>query len=388
MEALFISHTAEKGGAELYLIDLLRHGSPGWEACFFGDGPAARDLAELGRPPILLAAGARVLAVRRGSSALKLGGAALGVLQLARDLARAARGARVLCANSQKALFVAAIAARIVRRPLVWILHDILTDPNFSRVNRRAATLFANTFASRVVANSQITADAFVAVGGRADKVCIVHNGFDATGRPRASAEHAARLRDEFGFAAGPVAGLFGRLTPWKGQHVLLDALTRSTDQQALIVGGPLFGHDEHETLLRRKAVDLGISDRVRFAGFRDDVPELMAGVDVVVHASTEAEPFGRVIAEGLLAERPVVATRAGGVTEIVRDEETGLLVPPGDPDALARALARLSADPALARRLAGAGRADVAARYAIARTCADMQRVLNEVGGFAQSAA
>lgn len=378
--ALFVSHTAEMGGAELFLMDLLRHGPPGWGACFLEDGPAARALETSGRPAIVLAAGASVLSVRRGSSALKLAGAALGVVRLARDLARAARGYQVVCANSQKALFVAALATRLMRRPLVWILHDILTDPHFSTATRRAAVTVANLCAARVVANSSVTAQAFVAAGGRAAKLRIVHNGFDPAAHPRGGPDRSATLRAEFGLDARPVIGLFGRLTPWKGQHILLAALARVPDVQALIVGGPLFGEAEHEAHLERLAADLGLSERVRFTGFRADVADLMAGVDIVVHASTQPEPFGRVVVEGMLAGRPVVAAGGGGVAEIVEDGRTGLLVAPGDPDELADAIRRLVADPVLARSLAEAGRADAAERYAIAATCRDMTAVLAEV--------
>lgn len=382
--ALFVSHTAEMGGAELFLMDLVRHGPPGWGACFLADGPAARVLEGSARPAIVLAAGAGVLSVRRGSSAFRLAAAGFGVVRLARDLARAARGYRVVCANSQKALFVAALATRLMRRPLVWILHDILTDPHFSAATRRAAVIVANLCASRVVANSSVTAQAFVAAGGRASKLHVVHNGFDPAAYPRGGLDgdpdRGAALRAEFGLDGRPVIGLFGRLTPWKGQHVLLAALATVPDVQALVVGGPLFGEAEHEAHLKRAAQDLGLSDRVRFTGFRADVPDLMAGVDIVVHASTEAEPFGRVVVEGLLAGRPVVATRGGGVAEIIEDGRTGLLVTPGDPDELAEAIMRLVSDPVLARSLAQAGRADVAERYAITTTCRDMAGVLTGV--------
>lgn len=378
--ALFVGHTAEMGGAELFLMDLLRHGPPGWGACFLEDGPAARALETSGRPAIVLAAGASVLSVRRGSSAFRLAGAAFGVVRLARDLARAARGYRVVCANSQKALFVAALATRLMRRPLVWVLHDILTDPHFSAATRRAAVLVANLCAARVVANSSVTAQAFVAAGGRAHKVRIVHNGFDQAAHPQGEPDRSATLRAEFGLDARPVIGLFGRLTPWKGQHILLAALARVADVQALIVGGPLFGEAEHEAHLERLARDLGVSERVRFTGFRADVAELMAGVDIVVHASTQAEPFGRVVVEGMLAGRPVVAARGGAVAEIVEHGRTGLLVAPGDPGELADAIRRLVADPALARSLAQAGRADIAERYAVTATCRDLAAVLAEV--------
>lgn len=380
-EALFVSQTAEKGGAELFMLDLIAHGPGGWGACFFTDGPAARDLAEAGRGAIVLAAATDLSTVRREASALKLVSVAGTVLTLACTLARAAQGYRTVCANSQKSLFVAALATRLMRRPLIWILHDIITDPAFSRNTRRAAVLFANLFASRVIANSQATADAFVAAGGRPERVRIVYCGFDADAHPLASAEAGRDLRRRFGLTDAPVVGLFGRLTPWKGQHILLRALRDLSGVQAVIVGSALFGQDAYEAELRQLVQAEGIANRVRFAGFQSDVAHLMAGVDIVVHTSTHAEPFGRVVVEGMLSGRPVIATSGGGVNEIVTDGETGLLVPPNDPAALANAIRRLEADPALAARLAANGRAAAAERFGIEKSCRDMAAVLREVG-------
>jgi glycosyltransferase involved in cell wall biosynthesis len=135
-----------------------------------------------------------------------------------------------------------------------------------------------------------------------------------------------------------------------------LDALAQCPDAQALIVGAPLFPEDDvYQAQIYRQCRDLGLDARVRFVGDRPDVPDLMKLCDVVVHASTAPEPFGRVIVEAMLAGRPVVASAAGGVLEIVEAEKTGLLVRPGDPAALAAALTRLDREEGLAARLAAA---------------------------------
>lgn len=378
--ALFVSQTAEKGGAELFMLDLVTHGPAGWNGGFFADGPMVQDLAAAGRKPVVLSGGSSVLTVRREASALKLISVAGGVATLARALARAAKDYDVVCANSQKALFVSALASRLARRPLVWVLHDIITDPAFSRNTRRAAVLFANLFAARVVANSRASAEAFVAAGGKADRVRIVYCGFDPAAHPQGSAEAGATLRRRFDLKDGPVVGLFGRLTPWKGQHVLLKALRSLPDVQALIVGSAMFGQDAYEAELRQMVRTEGLEGRVCFAGFQKDVAALMAGVDIVLHTSTHAEPFGRVVVEGMLAGRPVIATRGGGVNEIVTEGEDGLLVAPDDPAALAAAISRLQADPDLAVRLAAAGRISAARRFHIDKTCGDMRAVLAEV--------
>lgn len=143
-----------------------------------------------------------------------------------------------------------------------------------------------------------------------------------------------------------------------------------------LLVGDALFGEEaRYAEALRRQVRRLGLAGRVHFLGFRDDVPQLMRAVDVVAHTSTAPEPFGRVIVEGMLAGRPVVATKAGGALEIVEDGATGLLVPPDAPHVLGEALQQLLTCPDLAARLARDGRAAARRRFS-------MQQML---GGVAQ---
>ncbi|CUX44965.1 D-inositol 3-phosphate glycosyltransferase [compost metagenome] len=377
--ALFVSHTGEKGGAELFLADLVKGGPHSWRACFLSGGAAADDLADAGRPPVMLSAGEKMLSIRRNASFGALLRGAADVMAVAWQLSREARHYDVICANSQKALFVCALAAKLSRRPLVWILHDIVTDPAFSATNRRASLAFARLFAKLVAVNSEETGRAFIEAGGEANKVRIVYNGFDPARAKVYEPGKAARLRAELGLGPQPLVGLFGRLSEWKGQHVFLEAIAAMEGVQAVIVGGALFGQEAYEARIREQASSLGLDGRVRFLGFRSDVPELMAAMDAVAHTSIVAEPFGRVVVEAMMCGRPVVATRGGGVTEIIRDGETGLLVPPGEPSALAAALGRVLSDPALAERLAQKGREDVSQRFSLEETCRSVSALLEE---------
>jgi glycosyltransferase involved in cell wall biosynthesis len=377
--ALFVSHTGEKGGAEIFLIDLLKDGPADWQGCFLSGGSAVDELASASRRPILLSAGARMLAIKRNSSFSAIFRGLKDVLDVARQLGREARHFDVLCANSQKSLFVCAFAAKLARKPLIWILHDIVTDPSFSAVNRRAGIMFSRLFADIVVVNSEETGRAFVEAGGQKDKVRLVYNGFRPEASPQHDADKADRLRRELGLDGRPIIGLFGRLSEWKGQHVLLNALAEIPDAQALIVGGALFGQEAYEARIRQLCSTLGLDGRVRFLGHRTDVSALMASVDIVAHSSIAPEPFGRVVVEGQLAGRPVIASRAGGVTEIVTDGETGLLVPPDDASALAGAVKRLLADPKLAETLASNGSKDAARRFSLTASLAAMSAVLAE---------
>jgi glycosyltransferase involved in cell wall biosynthesis len=283
----------------------------------------------------------------------------------------------VVHCNSQKAFAAAAAAAWLARRPVLWHLRDMLTPEHFSAAMRRLAVRTANLFAARVVCNSQATARAFVAAGGHARLVRVLYNGIDASAF---ADEPPSAARDALGLVEGFTVGCFSRLSPWKGQHVLLQALGELPGVRALVVGEALFGEEEYARGLRRQAERLGVADRVRFLGFRSDVPRLMAACDVIAHTSVAPEPFGRVIVEGMLAGRPVVATDAGGAREIVAHAENGLLVPPGDAAALAAAIRSLRADPARARALAASGRRLALDRFSRAGMARGFGEVVREV--------
>ncbi|HVZ49820.1 MAG TPA: glycosyltransferase, partial [Gemmatimonadaceae bacterium] len=190
----------------------------------------------------------------------------------------------------------------------------------------------------------------------------------------------AAAARAALGAAPGtPVAVHVGRFHHWKGQQVLLRALAQVPDLHAWFVGAPLFGEDAFDAELRALATALGVASRARFTGFRDDVPTLLRAADVVVHSSVYPEPFGRVVVEGMLAGRPVIAANAGGVPEIVTDGDTGILVPPGDPAALAAALRRVTADPAAAAAMGARGRARAREVFSVAAMVRGVRAALDE---------
>jgi glycosyltransferase involved in cell wall biosynthesis len=175
---------------------------------------------------------------------------------------------------------------------------------------------------------------------------------------------------------------LFGRITPWKGQHVFLKALVELPDVRGLVAGEALFTDEDrrygHE--LRELAAELKIADRIHFTGFCSDIVPLLLSADIVVHCSTSPEPFGRVIVEAMLTGRPVIATRAGGAMEIVTDNKTGLLVEPGDSHALAVAIQRLLEDRDLAAELGKAAKQDAEERFGLDRILRQWEACMEEV--------
>ena len=376
---LFLAHSGVLAGGERSLLDL----AAGWpgerEVMVLAEGDFPRALEARGVEVTIAPLGA-LGTVKRGSGTPGLGAVA-DVARLATTVAKRARAAEVIHANSQKSFVVAAAAGLLARRPVVWHLRDILTTAHFSPSNIRAAVMLANARAAAVVANSEATSKAFREAGGRAELVRVVHNGIAVAPFDAVTDARRSEIREALAPGAGVVLAAVGRLAKWKGQHVVLAATEAIPDAVAWIIGSALFGEDRYLEGLRDQARALGIGSRVRFLGEREDVPALLAAADIVVHSAIAPEPFGRVLVEGMLARRPVIASDDGGAREVISDRATGFLVPPGDPAALAatieevRAMSRESRDAVVTR-----ARAEAEQRFSLEAMIAGVARVVDEV--------
>jgi glycosyltransferase involved in cell wall biosynthesis len=368
------------GGAEWILLDLAKHFRSACHVVLFADGPARTLLEHAGVSVEVLSAPPALLGIKRdvlGPADLRAIPAVAGYV---RQIARIARGFDVVYLNSQKALVIGAMASRLARRPAIWHQHDLLSAEHFGPIHRRLVVKLTNHSVAKVIAVSAASAESMRVSGVPTDKVHMVYNGVDPGRFDAVDRDAVRRQRQELGLADVPLVGLFSRISPWKGQHVLVEALRELPGVHALLVGDAIFGEEAYRDELEALAKEADLSDRVHFLGFRRDVAALMHMTDVVVHTSVAPEPFGRVIVEGMLAGKPVLATAAGGAAEIVRDESTGLLVKPGDAGALAGALRRLLADPGLARTFGAAGRQVAIEEFSLAAMLTSTERHINQL--------
>ncbi len=368
IRVLYLDHTAKLSGAELSLARLLgaldrTRVEP--IVVLAEDGPLYELLAHQSLETHVLPLHDKLRNARK--DALGLIGlvrqifSLRGLLRYAQDIGRFARERRVhlIYANSLKSDLYGAVAARIAGVPLIWHIHDRIDDRYLPRVTASLIRFMAQHLPVCVVANSRSTLETLRL---RATKRSAVI----ASGITR---EHIERSWVPQRSNPIPQIGLVGRLAPWKGQDVFLEAaallLREGVAARFRIAGSAMFGEEAYERQLYELAQKLGIRKHVEFLGF-SDVPAVLRSLDVLVHASRIPEPFGQVIVEGLAAELPVVATDGGGAREIIDNGRTGLLVPMGDAKALARALAQLLADPERARCLAAAGRQHVLEHFTV----------------------
>lgn len=380
---LFVDQTAELGGAELSLRDIARHYAATGMVVLFTTGPLFDLLAAAGVRTHHIDAPVAVLDLRREAGLGALPAAMWGLGRLVLRLARLGVGYDLLYANTQKAFVASALAGLLARRPVVWHLRDILSVEHFSPSLLALVRRLARLPHVHVIANSDATAQALLALGGEPRRLVTIHNGIDPEPWAPVDPSRLMRLRAELRLGDGPVVGVFGRLAAWKGQHILVRALAELDDTQALIVGDALFGEQPYRASLEGEIGRSSGRHRIHLTGFRPDIPALMQLCDVVVHTSIAPEPFGRVIVEAMLAGRPVIASAAGGAKEIVEDGRSGILVPPGEPQALTAAIRTLLASPQLAADLAAAGRQRALAHFgldaALARIEAHIAGILAE---------
>jgi glycosyltransferase involved in cell wall biosynthesis len=371
------------------LLDIARDNLGTSQVVLLADGPFRRRLEEVGVEVEVLPAPKTVSGISREGSFRRDLLAVPDVFRLARRLARLSRKYDLLYANSQKTLFVGALAGIIANKPVMWHQHALLAkraltrDYYFTPVHRRLIVLLSNSLIKRVIANSKASAEALVEAGARAEHIRVVYNGIDPSPFEVVTAAEVDDLRRELGLEGVQVVGAFGRITPLKGQNLLLEALPYLPDVHALVVGEATFEEQAYAEALRQQSKALGLEDRVHFLGFRRDIPQLMRLSDVVVHTSIGPDAFGRVVVEGMLAGRPVVVTRWGGALEIIDDGNNGVLVQPGDPKALAEVVHGLLMDPDRAKALAKAGYATALERFSLQAMLEGVAQQLREVAAW-----
>ena len=387
----YVSPVGFVGGAELSLLDLLAHLDRDHfhpEVICLGAGPLVDRLKTLGVSPTVLPLPYTVerLSLRGDRSGLgrllaALPGTVAQVGRLAAHLRKI--GARLVHTNGIKAHVIGGIAGRLARIPVLWHVRDFLG------AGRLEGLLFwmGTHIPARIVTNSEAVARPWRERGVPPERVVIVHNGVEVE---KYQGRDGTAFRAALGISPGvPLVGLVGMLAPWKGQMQFLDAarlvLASAPETHFVIVGAEPYltdGHGGFAQRLQARAQELGLEGAVHFAGYRPDIPEVLAALDIVVHASTAPEPFGRVLIEAMAARRPVVATDAGAVREILGDSGAGLLVPPGAVEALAAAMLEVLRDRNRREAMAEIGWQRVRQHFTVQEHARRIEHVYREVLG------
>lgn len=390
IKVLFVNHTAKLGGGEIALSALIRHLNSDLidhSVLLCEEGPLAERLSTFTNVYVeplskdLREARKDSLSVGKRDLLKKGTGLVSYLWRLSRTIKRLQ--VDLVHTNSLKADILGGLAARLAGVKVVWHIRDRIEEdylpPRVVKNFRRLARLIPHA----IVANSHATLETLhlgsrdgVQRGRAAWKGLsrVVHDGFDF------SIAAEGQKKDTF-----PVkVGLIGRISPWKGQDIFLraSAIVHKTfpDVRFLIIGSALFGEEKYERGIHELCADLQLLDCVEFLGFISNIQAEIEGLDLVVHASTIGEPFGQVIIEGMAARKAVIATRGGGVPEIVVDGETGILVAMNDSDAMAEAMLMLLSQPQQRVDMGNKGFQRIVDFFKIEQTAAGVGRVYQDL--------
>lgn len=305
--------------------------------------------------------GAVARSLRFGRQALRLCAEELpAALRLARVI-RACGADVVHLGNGVRANFDGVLACLLTRTPVVCHVKG------FEKYGDRER--WVSPYIDVLVPMTRAVGEHCAAAGIRPRRCEVIYDALDEEAyRPRRA---PGEVRAEIGVGDGdPCVGVAGNIQEWKGQTVLVEAMEQVVAEvpraRGLIIGGVHRAgaayHDRLQALIRSKH----LGEKVVITGFRRDIADVMNTLDVVVHTSVRPEPFGRVILEGMLLGKPVVASAAGGVPELIDDGKTGFLFAPGDARSLARQLLVLLRDPELRSRIGESARAWARRRFSL----------------------
>jgi L-malate glycosyltransferase len=370
MRVLYVNHTAVVSGGERSLLDLLAALGEQVAPTLAAPAGTLTQLARQNGVPVSeihgTAGSLRLHPLHTPRAVAEMG---LAALQVRRAAARV--GAQLLHANSIRAGIVCGLA-RPRATPIVVHVRDCLPPGAVSSASMRLIAATATT----IVANSAYTARSVLAAAPRAT-VEVVHNGIDLDRfDPRRIDREASRA--QHGAPGSLLLGVVAQLSPWKGQDTAIRALALLRDQgidaRLLLIGSARFvdratryDNQAYVRELQALASELRVAERISWLGEREDVAELIAGLDMLLLPSRE-EPFGRAVIEAMALAVPVLATEVGGPAEIFEDGREGFLLTPGDPAEWARAAAVLAADAELRARMGAAGRELVERRFTRSR--------------------
>jgi glycosyltransferase involved in cell wall biosynthesis len=327
---LFVNHAPALGGAEQSLLMILAHlDCQQWQphlAC--AGGPLAQRAAKLGMPVHTIS----LPRLRRSLQAPR--DLWYGIQALKRTVRQI--HAELIVSNTVRSTFYTAPAAYITGTPLIWYRHDFWlgeTPPRYAWIDTGIKRLFC-AGAAGLITNSVATAQHHPCM----QKITVIPNGIEI--QRFNPMNNGCSLRQTYQIPSHvPVVGTLGRIYTVKGQDRFLRVLAQLQavipDVWGLVVGGAIFGEDAYATSLHRLAQDLQIDQQLIFTGQLADPAPALAAMDLFVQPG-DAEAFGLVNVEAMAMAKPVVAFAHGALPEIVVDGHTGLLVQPGDEDALA----------------------------------------------------
>ncbi|CAI1854031.1 glycosyltransferase family 4 protein [Serratia fonticola] len=369
---IFLDHTAKLGGAQFSLLDISSAFRDDCSVLLLGDGEFRRLLEQRDVEVDVFDMEATLSPLKRDVKIRSVLKVSMSLFAYLLRLRKVLLTKDIIYTNSLKSFIISALSILGRRKKIVLHLRDALTEEHFSKNVIRATLMMAKLSRAQIIANSLYTKNCFIEAGGNADRCQVILNAIDES--PFVNIEHIKFNNDFLKVLS------LGRISPWKGQHILIEAIKNIPSIELKIVGSPNFGEDEYYALLKSLVEKYGLTDRVSFVEFCINIYEHLEWSDVVVHTSTSPEPFGRVVVEAMLAERIAIASDSGGVPEIIPSPYFGIRITPGEPEILAEQLRKIAVDKKGYKAIAKNGKVHAQEHFTLPILISNMKEFFNNL--------
>lgn len=391
IKVAFVDHSPEIGGAESSLLTLLRHmDKKQFKATVIltSEGLFSKRLREENIQVKVIYLPLTLIRLKRGNALKAFLFLAAYLFPIQFFMIKLCFYLRknkfdLILTNTIKAHFYGSIAARLCFIPVIWRFHDILSPTDFSPVLIQSITFFGKRFPTRILAVSDLARDYLVRDGLKGDKVEVIFSGID---NDRYEFKNTSRnIRNEFNIGDNvKLVGCIGRIIPQKGQRSFLlaipEVIKKYPETFFLIVGDVYLKEERYKEELLEIIKKNKIEDRVKFTGFRYDIRNLIRSLDILVFPSVAPESFGLSVLEAMSLGKPVIASKVGGVCEIIEDGVNGMLIEPNHPEQITDRIIQLLSDKEMYDTIALKAKEVAKKRFSLQKYVAAMEKAINEV--------
>ena len=324
MKILFINGTNKIGGGELSLLSIAKYYRKNSAVVSFDNGDYTNLLQENGIVSIVLKNAKELLNIKREDgilgSLLKIKYLFLTIFELRKLI----KDYDIIYCNSQKSIFLGLLSTLFIRKKVVIHVRDMMDNPNISNFHKKIFVFLINFRRPVIIANSVATKEALISIGIKR-KIEVVYNGIMIKDLKKREKEKKKKF----------IIAMFSRISHWKGQKYFIKAVKLLKDKKEFenmefwIVGDALMNDKDkdYKSYILKLIKKYDLEDKIKLFGFIKNSIELMQSIDILVLPSIYPEPFGRVVVEAMLLKKVVIATNHGGVTEIIENNKSGILV-------------------------------------------------------------
>lgn len=391
IKVAFVDHSPEIGGAESSLLTLLRHmDKKQFKATVIltSEGLFSKRLREENIQVKVIYLPLTLIRLKRGNALKAFLFLAAYLFPIQFFMIKLCFYLRknkfdLILTNTIKAHFYGSIAARLCFIPVIWRFHDILSPTDFSPVLIQSITFFGKRFPTRILAVSDLARDYLVRDELKGDKVEVIFSGID---NDRYEFKNTSRnIRNEFNIGDNvKLVGCIGRIIPQKGQRSFLlaipEVIKKYPETFFLIAGDVYLKEERYKEELLEIIKKNKIEDRVKFTGFRYDIRNLIRSLDILVFPSVAPESFGLSVLEAMSLGKPVIASKVGGVCEIIEDGVNGMLIEPNHPEQITDRIIQLLSDKEMYHRMGWEAKEAVTRKFSLKRYVVEMERACKEV--------